>query len=124
MKDTLVINPRASALLVLDIQKIILDCSAGPPSAAEKDAFLSRNASLIGTSSRRASVSSGTAGRRPSRSVQCGAGDATSLHIRRTRPPIATVGAPLEAGGASGTMGAAPTRTDASPGWVTPRRKT
>jgi nicotinamidase-related amidase len=44
MKDILSINPKASALLVLDIQKIILDGSAGPPTAAEKEAFLSRNA--------------------------------------------------------------------------------
>jgi nicotinamidase-related amidase len=48
MRDTLSINPNASALLVLDIQKIILDGSAGPPSAAEKQAFLSRSARLIG----------------------------------------------------------------------------
>jgi nicotinamidase-related amidase len=47
MSDTLAINPHASALLVLDIQKIILEGSAGPPTAAEKDAFLSRNARLI-----------------------------------------------------------------------------
>jgi nicotinamidase-related amidase len=47
MKDTLCINPQASALLVLDIQKIILDGTAAPPSAAEKEAFLSRNARLI-----------------------------------------------------------------------------
>jgi nicotinamidase-related amidase len=47
MTASLSIDPRASALLVLDIQKIILDGSAGPPTAAEKDAFLSRNARLI-----------------------------------------------------------------------------
>ena len=47
MTDTLSINARASALVVLDMQKIILDGSAGPPTAAEKDAFLSRNARLI-----------------------------------------------------------------------------
>ena len=47
MTDTLSIDPRTSALLVLDIQKIILDGSAGPPTAAGKDAFLSRNARLI-----------------------------------------------------------------------------
>jgi hypothetical protein len=37
MKDTLLINPKTSTLLVLDIQEIILDGSAGPPSAAEKE---------------------------------------------------------------------------------------
>jgi nicotinamidase-related amidase len=47
MTDTLAIDPGASALLVLDIQKIILEGSAGPPTAAEKEAFLSRNARLI-----------------------------------------------------------------------------
>jgi nicotinamidase-related amidase len=47
MTDTLPIDPRASALVVLDMQKIILDGSAGPPTAAEKEAFLSRNARLI-----------------------------------------------------------------------------
>ena len=47
MTDTLAINPRTSALLVLDIQKIIFEGSAGPPTPAEKEAFLARNARLI-----------------------------------------------------------------------------
>jgi nicotinamidase-related amidase len=47
MTEPLSIDPRASALVVLDIQKIILEGSAGPPSAAEKEAFLARNARLI-----------------------------------------------------------------------------
>jgi nicotinamidase-related amidase len=47
MTDTLSINPKATALLVLDIQKIIFDGDAAPPSAAEREAFLSRNARLI-----------------------------------------------------------------------------
>jgi nicotinamidase-related amidase len=47
MTDTLSLDPKASALVVLDIQKIILAGSAGPPSASEKEAFLARNARLI-----------------------------------------------------------------------------
>jgi nicotinamidase-related amidase len=47
MTDQLSIDPKTSALLVLDIQRIIIEGEAGPPTAAEKEAFLSRNARLI-----------------------------------------------------------------------------
>lgn len=41
------IHPRTSALIVLDLQRIIVDGSAGPPTPAEKEALLGRNARLI-----------------------------------------------------------------------------
>jgi nicotinamidase-related amidase len=47
MDNSMSINPHGSALLVLDMQKIILEGDAAPPSAAEKDALLSRTARLI-----------------------------------------------------------------------------
>ena len=47
INEPLSINPRASALLVLDLQKLILEGSAAPQSAAEKEALLSRSARLI-----------------------------------------------------------------------------
>jgi nicotinamidase-related amidase len=53
--DAPVLNPRSSALLVLDLQKIILEGDAAPPTAAEKDALLARNARLI-AGARRAGI--------------------------------------------------------------------
>jgi nicotinamidase-related amidase len=47
MSDILPLDPQSSALIVLDLQKIIVNGSAGPPSAPEKEALLSRNAQLI-----------------------------------------------------------------------------
>jgi nicotinamidase-related amidase len=47
MNEPLDIQPRTSALIVLDLQRIIVEGSAGPPTAAEKEALLSRNARLI-----------------------------------------------------------------------------
>ena len=47
MNEQIEIHPRTSALLVLDLQRIILDGDAAPPTAAEKEALLSRSARLI-----------------------------------------------------------------------------
>jgi len=47
MNEQLDINPKTSALLVLDLQRIILDGDAAPQNPAEKEALLSRNARLI-----------------------------------------------------------------------------
>jgi nicotinamidase-related amidase len=47
MTEQLKIHPRTSALIVLDLQRIIVEGEAGPPTAAEKEALLSRNARLI-----------------------------------------------------------------------------
>jgi nicotinamidase-related amidase len=47
MNEQIEINPRTTALLVLDLQRIILDGDAAPQTAAEKEALLSRNARLI-----------------------------------------------------------------------------
>jgi nicotinamidase-related amidase len=50
MVDKLDIDPRTSALLVLDVQQIIVEGSAGPASPAEKATLLERSARLIAAS--------------------------------------------------------------------------
>jgi nicotinamidase-related amidase len=54
MAEKIVIDPKTSALLVLDVQQIIVDGSAGPASPADKAALLERSAHLIAASRRSA----------------------------------------------------------------------